>query len=334
MDGCWEKLAMTGAIQVHKTGGADALQYTELDVGQPGEGQVRLRQTAIGLNFIDVYFRSGLYPTPSLPFTPGLEAAGVVEAVGDGVSDLAVGDRVAYASPPLGAYAAERLMPADKVVPVPEGVTDEQAAAMMLKGMTAWYLLRRTFPVQSGQTILFHAAAGGVGLIACQWAKSLGVEVIGTVGSEAKADLAKAHGCAHVVRYDQEDVVERVKEITAGKKVPVVYDGVGKDTFENSLDCLAPLGMMVCFGQSSGPVPPFDLGVLNTKGSLFLTRPSLMAYTAAREDLLTAARDLFGVVESGAVKIEINQRFSLKDAKAAHEALEGRKTTGSTLLMP
>jgi NADPH2:quinone reductase len=295
---------------------------------------VRLRQTAIGLNYIDVYFRSGLYPPPGLPFTPGLEAAGVVEAVGDGVLDLKAGDRVAYASPPLGAYAAERLMPADKVVPVPDGVADEQAAAMMLKGMTAWYLLRRTYEVKRGQTILFHAAAGGVGLIACQWAKALGAEVIGTVGSEAKAELAKAHGCAHVIRYDRENVVERVKEITSGRKVPVVYDSVGKDTFERSLDCLAPRGVLALFGQSSGPVPPFDLGVLNQKGSLYVTRPSLMHYTAARDDLLTAAHDLFGMVTSGAVRIEINQRFPLKDAAEAHRALEGRRTTGSTLLMP
>ncbi len=325
---------MAGAIRVHATGGADTLAYEEVEVGSPGPGQVRLKQTAIGLNYIDVYFRTGLYPAPGLPFTPGLEGAGVVEAVGEGVTDLKAGDRVAYASPPLGAYAAERLMPADKVVPVSDGVSDDQAAAMMLKGMTAWYLLRRTFPVQKGQTILFHAAAGGVGLIACQWAKALGAEVIGTVGSEAKAELAKAHGCAHVIRYDQEDVAARVAEITEGKKVPVVYDSVGKDTFEASLDSLAPLGMLVCFGQSSGPVAPFDLGVLNTKGSLFLTRPSLMAYTAAREDLLTAAKDLFGVVGDGSVKIEINQRFPLKDAAEAHRALEGRKTTGSTLLIP
>ena len=325
---------MAGAILVHETGGADVLRYEEVEVGAPGPGQVKLRQTAIGLNYIDVYFRTGTYPAPSSPFTPGLEAAGVVDAVGDGVDDLAAGDRVAYASPPLGAYAAERLMPADKVVPVPDTVSDEQAAAMMLKGMTAWYLLRRTFPVESGQTILFHAAAGGVGLIACQWAKALGAEVIGTVGSEAKAELAKAHGCAHVIRYDQEDVVERVKEITSGRKVPIVYDGVGQDTFDKSLDCLAPLGMLALFGQSSGAVPPFDINQLNVKGSLFLTRPSLMAYTAAREDLLTAAKDLFEVVGNGSVKIEINQRFPLKDAAEAHRALEGRKTTGSTLLMP
>lgn len=325
---------MAAAIRIHETGGAEVLKYEQIEVGRPGPGQVRLKQTAIGLNFIDVYFRTGLYPAPGSPFTPGLEAAGLVEEIGDGVRDVTVGDRVAYAAPPLGAYAAERLMPADKVVPVPDGVSDEQAAAMMLKGMTAWYLLRRTFKVESGQTILFHAAAGGVGLIACQWAKALGVDVIGTVGSEAKAELAKAHGCAHVIRYDQENVAERVKEITGGKKVPVVYDSVGADTFEASLDCLAPLGMLVCFGQSSGPIPPFDIGVLNTKGSLFLTRPSLMAYTAMRGDLLTAARDLFEVVGNGSVEIEINQRFPLKEAKAAHEALEGRKTTGSTLLMP
>lgn len=325
---------MAGAIRVHETGGAEVLRYEDVEVGKPGPGQVRLQQTAIGLNFIDVYFRTGLYPGPGLPFTPGLEAAGKVLEVGEGVDDLAVGDRVAYAAPPLGAYAEERLMTADRLVPVPDGVSDEQAAAMMLKGMTAWYLLRRTFKVEAGQTILFHAAAGGVGLIACQWAKHLGVEVIGTVGSEAKADLARAHGCAHVIRYDQEDVVERVGEITSGRKVPVVYDSVGADTYEASLDCLAPLGMLVCFGQSSGPIPPFDLGILNTKGSLYVTRPSLMAYTAAREDLLTAARDLFEVVENGAVAIEIRQRFRLKDAKAAHEALEGRQTTGSTLLLP
>jgi len=325
---------MALAIRVHEAGGPDALRYEDVNVGEPGAGEVKLRQTAIGLNFIDVYFRTGLYPAPGSPFTPGLEAAGEVLSLGDGVNDLKVGDRVAYASPPLGAYAAERLMPANKVVPIPDGVSDEKAAAMMLKGMTAWYLLRRTFPVKSGQTILFHAAAGGVGLIACQWAKALGVEVIGTVGSDAKAALAKAHGCTHVIRYDREDVVERVLEITNGDKVPVVYDSVGADTFEASLDCLAPLGLLACFGQSSGPVPPFDVGILNAKGSLYLTRPSLMAYTAKREDLLTAASDLFSVVADGSVKIEINQRYPLKDAAEAHRALEGRKTTGSTLLMP
>jgi len=325
---------MAGAIQVHETGGADVLRYKTIEVGDPGPGEVRLKQTAIGLNFIDVYFRSGSYPPPGLPFTPGLEGAAVVEAVGDGVTDLAVGDRVAYAAPPLGAYAEERLMPADRLVKVPTNISDEQAAAMMLKGLTAQYLLRRTFRVEPGQTILFHAAAGGVGLIACQWAKSLGVDVIGTVGSDAKAKLAKAHGCAHTIRYDQENLVERVKDITGGKGVPVVYDSVGQSTFESSLDCLSPLGMLVSFGQSSGKISPIDVGLLGAKGSLFMTRPSLMNYTAAREDLVSSADELFDVVKNGAVKIEINQRFDLKDATAAHQALEGRQTTGSTLLIP
>ena len=325
---------MANVIRVHETGGVDVLRYETVEVGDPGPGQVSLRQTAIGLNFIDVYFRTGLYPPPALPFTPGLEAAGVVEAVGEGVSEVTVGQRVAYAAPPIGAYAEERLMAADRLVPLPDGISDELAAAMMLKGMTAHYLLRRTFRIEPGQTILFHAAAGGVGLIACQWAKHLGAEVIGTVGSDAKAALARDHGCAHVIRYDQENVVERVKEITGGKGVPVVYDSVGQSTFESSLDCLAPLGMLVSFGQSSGKIPPFDLGVLSAKGSLFVTRPTLMTYTAARSDLLAAAKELFEVIESGAVKIEINQRFPLKEAAAAHRALEGRKTTGSTLLMP
>ncbi|MGH1483180.1 MAG: quinone oxidoreductase family protein [Geminicoccales bacterium] len=325
---------MAGAIRIHEAGGAEVLRYETVEVGQPGPGEVRLRQTAIGLNFIDVYFRSGVYPPPVLPFIPGLEAAGVVEAVGDRVTNLAVGDRVAYAAPPLGAYAVERLMPADRLVKIPASVSDDQAAAMMLKGLTAQYLLRSTFKVEPGQTILFHAAAGGVGLIACQWAASLGVTVIGTVGSEAKAELAKAHGCAHTIRYDQDNLVEQVKEITGGKGVPVVYDSVGQSTFESSLDCLSPLGMLVSFGQSSGKIPPVDIGILAAKGSLFLTRPSLMNYTAAREDLVAAADDLFGVVASGKVNIEINQRFPLSEARAAHEALEGRKTTGSTLLMP
>jgi len=325
---------MAGAIRVHEAGGAEVLRYETVEVGQPDPGEVRLRQTVIGLNFIDVYFRSGVYPPPVLPFIPGLEAAGVVEAVGDKVTDLTVGDRVAYAAPPLGAYAVERLMPADRLVKIPAGISDDQAAAMMLKGLTAQYLLRSTFKVEPGQTILFHAAAGGVGLIACQWAASLGVTVIGTVGSEAKAELAKAHGCTHTIRYDQDNLVEQVKEITGGKGVPVVYDSVGQSTFESSLDCLSPLGMLVSFGQSSGKIPPVDIGILAAKGSLFLTRPSLMNYTAARKDLVAAADDLFGVVASGKVNIEINQRFPLSEARAAHEALEGRKTTGSTLLMP
>jgi NADPH2:quinone reductase len=293
-----------------------------------------LRQTAVGLNFIDVYYRTGLYPPPQLPFVPGLEAAGVVEAVGEGVRDLRVGQRVAYASPPIGAYAKRRLMPADRLVALPDGIDDETAAAMMLKGMTAQYLLRRTYRVQSGQTILFHAAAGGVGLIACQWAKHLGATVIGTVGSEAKAEVARAHGCAHVIRYDREDVVARVREITGGKGVPVVYDSVGQTTFESSLDCLAPFGMLVSFGQSSGKIAPVDLGILSQKGSLYVTRPTLMTYTAERSDLVAAANELFDVVQSGAVRIGINQRFPLRDAAAAHRALEGRRTTGSTLLLP
>lgn len=324
---------MVGIIRVHQIGGPETLTYEEVDIVPPGPGQVRLRQTAVGLNFIDVYFRTGLYPTPA-PFTPGLEGAGVVEEVGDGVVDFVPGQRVAYAAPPIGAYAQARLMPADRLVAIPETVSDDQAAAMMLKGMTAWYLLRRTFRIQPGQTILMHAAAGGVGLIACQWAKHLGATVIGTVGSDQKADLASAHGCDHPIRYDQEDVVARVREITGGKGVPVVYDSVGQATWERSLDCLAPLGMLVSFGQSSGKIGPVDLGVLSAKGSLFVTRPTLMTYTAARSDLLQAANDLFNVVGSGAVQIEVMQRFPLKDAAAAHRALESRQTTGSTVLVP
>jgi NADPH2:quinone reductase len=325
---------MTGVVRVHAVGGPEVLRFEELEIGSPGPGQILLRQTAVGLNFIDVYFRSGLYPSPQLPFVPGLEAAGVVEAVGDGVRQPRIGQRVAYASPPMGAYAERRLMPAERVVVLPDGISDEQAAAMMLKGMTAQYLLRRTYRVQSGQTILFHAAAGGVGLIACQWGRHLGATVIGTVGSDAKAELARAHGCAHVIRYDREDVVARVREITGGKGVPVVYDSVGQATFERSLDCLAPLGMLVSFGQSSGKIPPVDLGILSQKGSLYITRPTLMTYTAERSDLLAAANELFEVVQSGAVRIEINQRFPLRDAAEAHRALEGRRTTGSTLLLP
>lgn len=322
---------MTSAIRVHETGGPEVLKWEQVSVAEPGPGQVRLRHGAVGLNFIDVYFRIGLYPT-ELPFTPGLEASGVVEAVGDGVTELSAGDRVAYAAPPVGAYSEMRLMPADRLVKVPDGVSDEVAAAMMLKGMTAHYLLRRTYRVKAGDTILFHAAAGGVGLIACQWAKHLGATVIGTVGSDEKAELAAAHGCDHPIVYTRENFVERVKAITGGEGVPVVYDSVGKDTFMNSLDCLRPLGIMVLFGQSSGPVPPIDPGILAPKGSLFLTRPTLMTYTAKRDDLVVAAEELFEVVQSGAVKLEINQRFALKDAAEAHRALEARQTTGSTIL--
>ena len=325
---------MTGVVRVHEVGGPEVLRFEETEVGSPGAGQVLIRQTAVGLNYIDVYFRSGLYPAPQLPFTPGLEGAGVVEAVGEGVSELRPGRRVAYAAPPIGAYAERRLMPADRLVALPDAISDEQAAAMMLKGMTAQYLLRRTHRVQAGQTILFHAAAGGVGTIASQWAKHLGVTVIGTVGSEAKAELAQQNGCAHVIRYDREDVVARVREITGGKGVPVVYDAVGQATFDASLDCLAPLGMLVSFGQSSGKIPQVDLGILSQKGSLYITRPTLMTYTAARSDLLDSANELFEVVQSGAVKIKINQRVALRDAAEAHRALEGRRTTGSTLLLP
>ncbi len=324
---------MAGAIRIHETGGPEVLRFEQVEVGAPGPGQVRLRQTAVGLNYIDIYYRTGLYPPPSLPFIPGMEAAGVVEAVGPEVSDLAVGQRVAYAAGPLGAYAEVRLMPADRLVPLPDNISDDTAAAMMLKGLTAQYLLRRTFKVQPGQTILFHAAAGGVGLIACQWAKHLGATVIGTVGSDAKAELAKAHGCSHTIRYDQEDVAARVRELTGGQGVPVVYDSVGQATFEASLDSLAPLGMLVCFGQSSGPIAPINTGILAQKGSLFLTRPTLMTYTAARSDLLAMAAELFEVVARGAVKIEINQRFALRDAAEAHRALAGRQTTGSSLLV-
>ena len=325
---------MSFAIQVHEVGGPDAMRWEEVEVGTPGPGEIRLRQSAVGLNYIDVYFRTGLYPAPAMPLTPGLEGAGNVVAVGDGVSSVAVGDRVAYAAAPPGAYAQERLIAADKVVKIPDGITDEQAAAMMLQGMTAEYLLRRTYAVQPGDTILFHAAAGGVGLIACQWAKHLGATVIGTVGSEAKAELARAHGCEHTILYKDEDVAARVREITGGKGVPVVYDSVAKDTFEGSLACLQPRGLLVLFGQASGPVPPFELNRLAAAGSVYVTRPTLMTYTAVREDLVESTSALFDVVASGAVKIEVNQTFPLADAAAAHRALEGRETTGSTILIP
>ena len=323
---------MTHAVQIHETGGPDVLVYEPVEVGDPGPGEVRLAQTAVGLNFIDVYHRTGLYPLAALPIAIGLEAAGSVEAVGEGVDDLAVGDRVAYAAPPIGAYAEARLMPADRLVKVPDAVSDQQAAAMMLQGMTVQYLIRRTYPVKSGDTVLFHAAAGGVGLIACQWLKHLGATVIGTVGSEEKAALAKAHGCTHTILYRDEDIVERVRALTGGAGVPVVYDSVGKDTFEASLDCLAPLGMFVSFGNASGPVPAFEPGILGQKGSLFFTRPSLMNYTAKRDDLVASANELFEVVGSGAVKIEVNQTYPLAEAAQAHRDLEARKTTGSTVL--
>ena len=325
---------MVHAVRIHRPGGPEALSWDEVEVGEPGPGQVRLRQTAVGLNFIDVYHRTGLYPVPSLPAVLGMEAAGVVEAVGPGVTGLRAGDRVAYGGGPLGAYAEARLIPADRVVKLPDAIPDKIAAAMMLQGMTAHYLLRRTYRVKAGETILIHAAAGGVGLIACQWAKALGATVIGTVGSPDKAELARAHGCDHPVLYRSEDFVARVKEITGGEGVPVVYDSVGKDTFFRSLDCLKPLGMMVLFGQSSGPVPPIDLALLAQKGSLFVTRPTLMVYVAKRADLEAAAAELFQVVTEGKVKIEVNQTYPLKDVARAHRDLEARKTTGSTVLLP
>jgi NADPH2:quinone reductase len=322
----------TKAIRIHEHGGAEQMRWENVELNDPASGEVRVRHSAVGLNFIDVYHRTGLYPTPDLPCVLGLEAAGVVESVGANVDELTVGDRVAYASPPLGAYAEARNIAADRLVKLPDSIGFEQAAAMMLQGMTAEYLLQRTFPVQPGQTILYHAAAGGVGLILCQWAKHIGATVIGTVGNEEKAALAKAHGCDHTILYRDEDVVARVREITDGAGVPVVYDGVGKDTWDISLDCLKPRGMMVSFGNASGSVPEINLGILSAKGSLYVTRPTLMTYTAGSAEMRESAEALFGVVASGAVKIEVNQRFALSDAAEAHRALESRETTGSTIL--
>ncbi len=321
---------MTHAIRIHQAGGPEVLQWEEVEVGTPGAGQVLLRQEAAGLNYIDVYHRTGLYPQP-LPFIPGVEGAGVVESVGDGVTSLKPGDRVAYAGP-VGGYAKARLIDADRLVKLPDSISTEQAAAMMLQGMTAHFLLRSVHRVQPGETILIHAAAGGVGLIVCQWAKALGATVIGTVGSDEKAELARAHGCDHPIVYTRQDFVAEVARITGGAKLPVVYDSIGKDTFMQSLDCLAPRGMMVSFGNASGPVDPFPPGVLAQKGSLFLTRPTLYHYIATRAELETAASELFAVVTSGQVKIEVKQRFALQDAAEAHRQLEARKTTGSTIL--
>ncbi len=324
---------MVKAIRVKECGGPEVLEWTEVDQPKPGPGEALIRQKAIGLNFIDVYFRTGLYKAPMMPFSPGNEGAGDVLAVGDGVTDLKPGDRVAYAAT-IGAYAEERVIPADRLVKIPDAISYETAAGMMLKGMTAQYLLRRTYKVKPGDTILFHAAAGGVGLIACQWANHLGATVIGTVGSEEKAELARAHGCHHTINYRTENFVERVKEITGGAGCEVVYDSVGKDTFPGSLDCLKPLGLWALFGQSSGVVPPIDLGILSQKGSLYVTRPTLFTYVARREDLVATANELFDVVGKGIVKIEINQTYALKDAAQAHRDLEGRKTTGTTVLLP
>jgi len=324
---------MTKAIRFHKTGGPEVLQMDDIAVPEPGPNQARIRHKAIGVNFIDTYQRSGLYALP-LPCVAGNEGAGVVEAVGPGVTVVKPGDRVAYTGAPPGAYAEARLYPADRLVKIPDGISDEQAASMMLKGMTVWYLIHRTYAVKPGETVLWHAAAGGVGLIACQWLKSMGVTVIGTAGSDDKAALAKAHGCEHVIVYTRENFAERVKAITGGKGLAVVYDSVGKTTWDGSLDCLRPLGLMVSFGNASGAVPPFPVGLLAQKGSLFVTRPTLVHYVAARADLEAAADALFGVVRSGKVKIEITGRYRLADAAQAHRDLEGRKTTGSLVLLP
>lgn len=324
---------MINAIRVHQTGGPEVLQYEQIEIGEPGAGEAKVRHEAIGLNFIDVYFRTGLYKAAQMPFIPGNEGAGIVIAVGSGVENLKLGDRVAYAATP-GSYADERILPADRLVKVPDGIELKTAAAMMLKGMTAQYLLRQTFVVKPGNTILFHAAAGGVGLIAGQWAKHLGATVIGTAGSEEKVALAKAHGYDHVINYRTENFVKRVKELTGGDGVDVVYDSVGRDTYMGSLDVLKPLGMFACFGQSSGVIPAFDLNLLAQKGSLFATRPTLFNYVAKRADLEKTANDLFDVVSSGAVKIEINQSYALKDVRKAHEDLEARKTTGASILLP
>ena len=324
---------MNHAIRIHQTGGPEVLNWESVDVPAPAAGEATVRHHAVGLNFIDTYHRTGLYPL-SLPSGIGLEGAGVVEAVGEGVSEVSVGDRVAYAGGPVGAYAEVRNIPAHRLLRLPESIEFRTAAAMMLQGLTAAYLLRRTYRVQAGDAVLVHAAAGGVGLIACQWAKALGATVIGTVGSAAKGELAKAHGCDHVINYSTEDFSRRVREITGGEGVAVVYDGVGKDTFAGSLDSLRTLGMLVSYGNASGPVPPFDPLLLSQKGSLFITRPTLMHYTAKRADLEVLGAELFEMVGSGKVRIEVNQTYPLAEAAQAHRDLEARKTTGSTILLP
>ena len=323
---------MAKAVRYHRQGGPEVLQVDDVSVGDPGQGQVRIRHTAIGVNFVDVYQRSGLYPM-QLPGTAGNEGAGVVEAIGPGVKGLKKGERVCYTGLP-GSYCEERLVPAERVVKIPKGISDEQAASMLLKGMTVHYLIHSTYKVKKGETVLWHAAAGGVGLIAGQWLKKLGANAIGTVGSDEKARLAKAHGYKHVINYSTENWVEKVKEITKGKKLAVIYDAVGKTTWDGSLDSLAPRGLMVSFGNASGPVPPQNLGILASKGSLYVTRPTLATYIAARADLVKRSNDLFGVVKSGKVKIETTQKYKLADAQQAHRDLEGRKTTGSVILVP
>lgn len=324
---------MSYAIRFYQVGSPDVLRWEELDVGDPAPGQARVRHEAVGLNFIDTYHRSGLYPLP-LPSGLGMEGAGVIEAVGDGVSEFKVGDRVAYAGGPLGAYSQVRCLPADRLLKLPDSLSFQTGAAMMLQGLTTAYLLRRTYRVQPGDAVLIHAAAGGVGLIACQWAKALGATVIGTVSTEAKAELARQHGCDHIIFYSREDVAKRVRELTGGEGVAVVYDGVGKDTFMGSLDSLRVRGMMVTFGNASGPVPPFDPLLLTQKGSIFITRPTLAHYTSQRAELVDLGAELFDSVTSGKIRIEVNQTYALSDAATAHRDLEARKTTGSTILLP
>ena len=324
---------MPHAIRIHQTGGPEVLCWEAVDLPAPAPGEATVRHHAVGLNYIDTYHRTGLYPLP-LPSGIGLEGAGVVEAVGEGVTEVKVGDRVAYAGGPIGAYAEVRNIPAHRLLILPDSIGFDTGAAMMLQGLTAAYLLRKTYRVQPGDAVLIHAAAGGVGLIACQWAKALGATVIGTVGSPAKAELARAHGCDHVINYASENFTQRVRDITNGEGVAVVYDGVGKDTFTGSLDSLRPMGMMVSYGNASGPVPPVDLIQLSQKGSLFITRPTLMTYTARRVDLVALGAELFDRVTSGQVRIEVNQRYALRDAAQAHRDLEARKTTGSTILLP
>ena len=324
---------MSKAIRFHRLGGPEVLELDNVEVGAPGPGQARLRHTYVAVNFIDVYFRTGRYPTP-LPSGLGSDAVGVVEAVGEGVTDVKVGDRVGYLLGPQGAYSDVRVMPAEVLIPLPAGVSDRAAATLMMKGMTAQYLVRQVFPLHGGETILYHAAAGGVGLVACQWARALGVTMIGTVGSDEKAALARANGCTHTIVYTREDFVARTKELTGGKGVPVVYDGVGKDTFPASLDCLAPRGLFVSFGNASGPVPPFSLMLLAQKGSLFATRPTLATFTADRAGMARMADEMFALVKEGKLRSEARQRFALKDAAAAHRALEARGTTGATVLLP
>ncbi len=325
---------MSRAVRFQRHGGPEVLALADVAVGDPGPGEVRLRHTAIGLNFIDVYHRTGLYPVPALPSGLGGEAAGIVEAVGEGVTGITVGQRVGYATVPHGAYAEARVVPAERLIPLPDGIDYDTAAAVLLKGMTAEYLIRRTYPVQAGQTVLFHAAAGGVGLLACQWLAHLGATVIGTVGSEAKAAIARAHGCHHVLVLGEGPLAPRVRELTGGRGVPVAFDSVGRDTFLESLDCLAPRGTLVSFGNASGKVEPFDLGLLATRGSLYLTRPSLFTYVATREELVASAAALFAVVLAGAVRVTVGQRFPLAAAADAHRALESRVTHGSTVLVP